>query len=361
MDIYEQLRQRLATNPVGAPPSEAFDDILRILFTPDEATLALSLTFLPQPVDRIADKTGLSMETVRGTCETMADKGVIFSREKKGDMGYCLLPAIPGLFEFPFMGGGGTPMHERLGTLWETYHMESQGMEFASSPTPLMRVLPVEESVTGHGEVLPYEVITRMMEKNHTFALAECACRVSRGEEACDKPTDVCLLFDGMARFLIDRKHAREITREEAHATLLRAEEAGLVHTTNNSQDRLNLICNCCGCCCTILTCRTKLDAPHPFSTSQWFARVDETECTGCGICADERCMLDAIDTTGDTASIDEEKCIGCGLCVSSCPAEAIAMEKRATPPPLPETGSQLGSQVLMEKGRLEAFIEMNT
>jgi len=360
MDAYEALRENLHKNPAGAPKSETFTEILRTLFTPDEVELAVCLTFLPQPLERVAEKAGRSVESARELCESMANKGIIFSREKEGAMGYALLPTIPGIFEFPFMSGGGTKMHEKLGVLWERYHLESQGMDFSSSPTPLMRVVAVEETVAGKNEVMPYEIVSAMMEKNHTFALAECACRVSQGEHACDKPNDVCLIFDAMARFLIDRKHAREITREEALVVLKRSEEAGLVHTTNNSQDRLSVLCNCCACCCTILTCQTKLDAPYPFSKGRWYASVDESECMGCEVCAEERCVVKAICMEEEVAMVEPEKCIGCGLCVSTCPTDAISMVERDHVPPIPETGAQLGGQVLMEKGRLEAFLELN-
>ena len=36
-------------------------------------------------------------------------------------------------------------------------------------------------------------------------------------------------------------------------AALDRAEQAGLVHLTDNVQDKVNFICNCCGCCCGFL------------------------------------------------------------------------------------------------------------
>ena len=45
-----------------------------------------------------------------------------------------------------------------------------------------------------------------------------------------------------------------------------------------------------------------------------------------CGICADERCQVKAIETGEDTYRVIGEKCIGCGLCVSACPSQAIRL-----------------------------------
>ncbi|HUT85080.1 MAG TPA: hypothetical protein VMX95_10555 [Thermodesulfobacteriota bacterium] len=141
------------------------------------------------------------------------------------------------------------------------------------SKTPLARVIPVEKTLDARIEVLPYEVISKMLDRVSAFALAQCACRVSVG--GCDKTRDVCLVFDRLGKFLVERKLAREITREEAEDALRRAEQAGLVHTTNNSQDSLNFLCNCCTCCCTILRGLTRLKNPNAFATSRWYAEVD--------------------------------------------------------------------------------------
>jgi electron transport complex protein RnfB len=362
MDKYEKLRENLHKNPSGAPKSEAFDEILRILFSPEEVEVACELSFVPKNVHKIAEKAGTSLERASALCESMANKGIIFSRDKNGKRGYSLLPTIPGLFEFPFMTGGNTPMHKQLGWLWEQYHMQAQGKEFGSSPTPLTRVVQVEEAIASKNEVLPYEVLSQMLNKTQTFALTNCACRVAAGENACDKPTEVCLIFDKMAEFLIERKFAREITRQETDEVLRRSEEAGLVHMSNNSQDRLNLVCNCCPCCCTILTCFTRINAPYPFARGRWYAIVDEALCTGCGICADQRCPVRAIDIEMDMAAIaiNEDICIGCGLCVSACPVDALSMNLRKDAVTPPATILDLGAQALIEKGRFEDFMELN-
>jgi hypothetical protein len=50
MDVYEKLREILDAHPSGAPKSKAFDEILRILFTHEEAELAIYMSFSPKPV-----------------------------------------------------------------------------------------------------------------------------------------------------------------------------------------------------------------------------------------------------------------------------------------------------------------------
>ena len=359
MDNYEKLRVLFHKNPAGAPPSKSLDKILRTLFSTQEVEVAVVLTYAPKSVSVISEKSGVAPESVIELCEAMANKGIIYSREKNGETGYSLVPVVPGVFEFPYMAGM-SPMLEKLGKLWTEYHLETQGYEFGSSPTPLTRVMPVEEPLQENSEVMPYEELSRMMDRNTTFAVAECACRLSAGEDACGKPTDVCLIFDKTADFLIQRKHARKISKEEAMVILKRSEDAGLVHMTNNSQDRLNLVCNCCPCCCTLLTGLTKIKSPHPFAISRWYATVEETLCSGCGLCSGERCPVEAATIENDIATINSITCIGCGLCVSECPEDAIQMKLRENPVLPPATVAEMGAQVLIEKGRLEEYLELN-
>jgi len=358
MDNYNKLREILHKNPIGAPQSRAFDEILRILFTPQEVDVAISMTFVPKNVDDIARSAGVSEEVAQDLCESMAQKGVVFSRKKDGQMGYALLPTVPGLFEFPFMRGGGTPFHDKLARLWEEYHKDGLASEFGASKTPVMRVIPIEQTVAMRSETLHFDLVSKMLESSQTFGLANCACRVSVGK--CEKPLETCIMTDSVARFLIDRGIAREITLDEAKETLRIAEEAGLVHACTNSQDRLTVICNCCSCCCTVLRGLTELKNPNAFAPSRYLASVDPELCVSCGTCRDQRCPMSAIEITNKSASVIAARCIGCGLCASTCPESAISMVRRQSSVIPPATVEEMAVRVLKEKGRLEDYVKLN-
>ncbi|HQI01274.1 MAG TPA: 4Fe-4S binding protein [Deltaproteobacteria bacterium] len=355
MDVYDKLRQILDASPTGAPPSKIFDEILRMLFSPEEASLAVHMGLSPRKLSVIAKDAGLPEDEAEKMLEAMADRAVIFSREKDGIRSYSLLPTIPGLFEFPLMKGIVTPEQEKLGKLWDEYHSEALGASFSGRPTPIARVIPVEQSMKADTKVQPYEEIVKLIDSVKYFALARCACRES--VKSCDSPREMCLIFEGAGRFLVQRGFAREISREEAHKVLDLAEKSGLVHTVSNSADKPTFICNCCPCCCTILTCSTRLGLPNAFAPSGFEARIDAEACTGCGVCADDRCPKEAIEVIDDKALLSPEKCIGCGLCVSACPAEAIALIRRAEPPQVLPTLNELGIKVLTEKGKIEAYL----
>jgi Fe-S-cluster-containing hydrogenase component 2 len=357
MDIYERLREILDSHPSTAPKTKASDEILRILFTPVEAAVAVKMSYKAKSVSNIAKAAEISESEAKQHLESMANKGIIYSKNKEGEKLYSLLPLIPGVFEFPFMKGGQTPMHKRLGQLWEEYHNEALGTSFAGQPTPLMRVVAVEKSITAQDRIHPYEEVKNFINNANYIALTKCACRVSVGK--CDKPKEVCLIFGEAAEFLVERGFARQISKEEGMKVLDQAEEAGLVHTSNNSADHANLICNCCPCCCTVLRGRTQLKHTHAFEPSRFEAYVTGEDCTGCAICAEERCPMKAIEMKDNVAFVNTQECIGCGLCVTGCPAEAIKLVERKQIPSIPATVREMGAKVLQEKGRLDAFLKI--
>jgi Na+-translocating ferredoxin:NAD+ oxidoreductase subunit B len=354
MDVYEKLREILDTHPVGAPKSVVFDKILRMLFKPEEAAVLTHMTFSSKPVDAIAAAAGVPVEEADRMLGDLADRVLVFSREKGGMRSYGLLSVMPGLFEYPFMRGKMTPELENLGKLWDEYQSDGRGAAFAGNPTPLIRVVPVEKSLDASHRVYPYEDVKNIIDGVDFIGLGQCACRVSL--HRCDKPTETCLFFDAPAQFLVEKKYARQITREEALDVLRRAEEAGLIHMSTNSADRAGVICNCCRCCCVFLTGRTQLDLASTFAPSGFLAEVKAKECTGCGICADELCPVGAIEMKEEVAFVTTEKCIGCGLCVTACPIEAIALVRRSDAPEIPATNQEMLGKVLTEKGKLAEF-----
>jgi Pyruvate/2-oxoacid:ferredoxin oxidoreductase delta subunit len=359
VDVYQRLQERLDAHAAGAPAHEAFTRILKIMFSEEEAEAACYLTFVPQSLSKISKKSGIEEARLSELLEALADRGAITGIKLKEQTAYCLLPNVPGLFEFPFMRAERNPHIKELSELWEQYHKEAFSANFAGSPTPQMRVIPVQKSIPLTSEVVTYDQVVEMINKAKAFSVTNCACRVHMGNK-CDNPIEVCLAFDNIAKVLVDRDRARWIDKDEALRVLDICEEKGLVHCINNSRDKPTLICNCCSCCCTLLRGITEYNAPNIIATSAFIASLNIDECIGCFVCSEDRCPVNAIEEKEDTVDIRLDKCIGCGLCVSVCPTEALSMRRREVVPPVPATGKELMTTILKEKGKLEKFTQIN-
>jgi len=357
MDMYERFREMLDAHPSGAPASAAFTEILKTLFTEDEIAAAVHLSFVPKTAEQVALASGLEVREAGRRLESMAGRLVINSRVKDGVALYSILPTVPGLFELQFMNGGGTPAQEKLGGLWTEYNAEAMIRSLAGEPTPQMRVVPVQKSLLPKNRIHTHDEIEQMIRGSDYIAVAHCACRVSK--RSCGAPTEVCLIFGALAKAVVGRGSARRVSADGALEALRTAEEAGLVHTSNNSAEKPVIVCSCCRCCCHFLRGLTEHGERNAVAPSAFAAKIRTDDCTACGICRDARCPVKAIEERDGAYAADPEKCIGCGLCASGCPASAIDMVHRENIPEVPANQQEMMLKMLKEKGKLERFMKM--
>jgi NAD-dependent dihydropyrimidine dehydrogenase PreA subunit len=251
---------------------------------------------------------------------------------------FKMLPWVFGIFEFQL-----GHLDKELAEMSEEYNPFHAGQFFANKPQ-LMHIVPVEETITSQQEVLPYDSVSALIEKNLSFMVNECICKKEQAllGNPCDRPLEVCLAMAPVPGVFDKSPIGRVLTKEEAFALLKMTEEAGLVHMTNNFQNGHIYICNCCKCCCGPLRSINDLGIPAwDVVNSNYYARIDTDTCISCGLCAEERCQVAAISEGDDAYWVTPEKCIGCGLCISTCPVDAISLVKKEqekiVPPPVTE------------------------
>lgn len=356
-DIYEKLRALMNLNPTGCPPAPEILKILELLFTEEEAKVALGLGFFPFTVNEVSHRTGISKEIVRKRLETLANKGVVFSRKKNGSWGYSLVNTFH-LFENPYRKGIHDDLIKKLTPLWKKY-LPILGKNFGSENTPISRVIPINKKIQATSEVLPYEQVSELINKSKSIGIGHCACREL--EQNCDAPKEACMMFDHTCNYLVDRGFAKYITKDVALKKIKEFDEAGLVRLVNNTQDKLEFVCHCCSCCCSFLRAFSKHGNLNAFTRSAFLPDRDMEKCIGCGICADGKCPTQCIKMVNKKTEVNIEKCIGCGICATLCPNDAIHLNKKLDIQAPPLNMMDFGMNILQEKGKLEAFIDVNT
>lgn len=341
-EVYRALAEHLDRMPVGAPMSAELLEILRVLFTPEEARLAVRLPFFNTPLPEIARETGMPEDELRGMLDAMASKGTVFRNVKDGVARYRLLPTLVGFSETPFWPGRDDERARRLAPLWIRYLANAWGREIADRELPLVRVVPVEEDVSETSEVLPFETAKELVEGASFRAVAYCPCRQMKAYvgEGCEHERENCFHFGSMGRYIVEQGMGRPVTLEEAVRKLEEAHEAGLVFTVDNYQGKISTLCCCCSCCCVFMHSRRELGFENAVNPSSYVARVDRELCVGCGEC-EERCPVGAVRLDEhELARVDREECLGCGVCVPNCTGGAISLrrrEKRSGVPTLEE------------------------
>ncbi len=348
--VYPALQEHLDRQAVGFPATRAGAELrfLQLVFTPDEARLALNLSYRPTTMQEIMKAASppmtspqMSPERVRELLDGMASKGAIGWKQTGGADLWFLMPLVIGMYE----GQDGKVRPEFQAVVEEYMATREWGTALLAAAPSQMRTVPVGIEVPVRNHVASYDQIRAIVENaSGPFAVLPCVCREAAAWKGnrCRKTTrtETCLGFGETAAMVLKRKHGREITREEVISILRDNEKDGLVLQPSNARDPV-FVCSCCGCCCGMLGMQKRLPHPLAFWTTNFHAVVHPDACTGCGTCA-ERCQVNAVAVTprSGTAVVDLNRCIGCGVCTATCASEAIRLEKNAAetvPPASPE------------------------
>ncbi|MBW1782042.1 MAG: 4Fe-4S binding protein [Deltaproteobacteria bacterium] len=335
-DIYRRLQKRLDHYSLGFPATESGVEIeiLKELFSEEDATMFLHLTPKPETPEDVAQRMDRPLEAVAAQLNDMSERGLLF-RLRKGDVvKYGAIPFVHGLFEFQV-----SRLDQRLAELVERYMDEGFHGAITRGAAAFLRPVPIQRTIKVLHNVAPYEDASEILRKANKVVVTDCICRKQKQlvGQGCDKPLEVCFMFGSMGQYYVDRGMGREVSADEAVRILTEAQEAGLVTQPATAQNPGGM-CNCCGDCCGVLSSLKRHPKPAEMVFSNYFVVVDPDACTGCETCLD-RCQMDAIHMNGDgSAQINRDRCIGCGLCVAACPEEALTLtsrpdHERLTPP----------------------------
>jgi ferredoxin len=324
-DVYVRLREHLDSLPSGFPSTDGGVElrILKRIFTPEEAQLAVKVTMKLEPAAAIAVKAGLSQADAEARLKELSRKGLIFSIETAD--------REPRYMAAQFVIG-----------IWE-YHVKDLDPEFvrdmdeylpylsreAFGRLPQLRTVPVGKSISVGLEVLPYERAEEIVRQQSKFLVAPCICRREHHIKGagCDKLMEACLVFGWGADYYARNGLGRFITLEETLEIIKKAEAEGLVLQPSNAQDIVNICC-CCGDCCQMLLHLKRHPKPAVAVSSPFIAAYDAALCVGCEACI-ERCQMDALSMAEGRAVLNVDRCIGCGLCVGSCPSGALTLTRK--------------------------------
>ena len=326
-ELYRALQQHLDRMPVPYPATESGVElsILRRLFSPEDARLALCLGVIPETLVTIHRRAGRKAPraALAAALDGMAQRGIIQRVVTKRGALYGKAPFVVGFYEAQV-----NRLTADLQRDVERYEAEAFGAAYWAQ-TPQLRTVPINEPIRFERVVGRYDDIRAFVRASPgPFAVMNCVCQ--QGKDLVGQPCkqthdrEHCLTLGMAAESMVGRGAARFITKDETLAFLDRADREGLVVEPQNTQDPI-FICCCCGCCCGVLTTAKKLPNPASFFATNYHAAVDSQSCDGCLVC-ETRCQMEAITCDDGAAAVKLERCIGCGLCVSSCPTGALTL-----------------------------------
>jgi len=240
---------------------------------------------------------------------------------------------------------------------------------FTQGETQLGRTFVHEPALSAQNalHVLDYERATEVIKTATHRGISICYCRhkMEHMEQACSATKEICMTFNNTAASLTRHGYARQVDVNEGLDLLQMAYEQNLVQFGENVRNKVNFICNCCGCCCEAMITARRFAILDPIHTTNFLPVIDEAECNGCGKCVNtcpvESMTLVSANYPGKPkmkkARLNEDICIGCGVCVRTCASEGIHLESRPSRVITPLDGAHKAIMMAIERGTLQNLI----
>jgi Pyruvate/2-oxoacid:ferredoxin oxidoreductase delta subunit len=331
---YNTLYKRMDQDVSAPYNSKEFYEILKILFTDEEAVLCSVMPLLPASLEKISRIWETPDKETFSILKILVGKGLVYETEYNDAKLYTLAVPVFGFFEFSLMRNDGKFNRKLLSELYTNYINKNDGFitKYCGNKPNISRTLVHEETLTKEAtsEILSYEKSSHIIDSADVISVGTCFCRHKKEHagEACDNPQDVCMSFGGIAKSLIDEGIAREINKTEAVKILDLCVKKGLVQIGDNVKNQPVVICNCCGCCCDLLNAYKKTGMSTIVSPSSYVAKIDNTMCNDCGLC-EKRCPIDAISKNNGKFAVNSSWCLGCGVCSTFCKTKACMLISR--------------------------------
>jgi len=369
---YLDLADRINRFPQGAPPSGLLFRILELLFSHSEAELVAQLPIRPFTAAKAASVWKMSVDEARKVLDELADRAILVDIESENGTTYVLPPPMAGFFEFSLMRVRDDVDQKVLSELFYEYlNVEEDFIRnlFTTGETQLGRTFVAETSLPRDGdlEVLDFERASHVVESATHIGIGLCYCRhkMQHVGRACEAPMNICMTFNTSAASLTKHGVANAVDTAECLDLLAEARDSGLVQFGENVRQRVNFICNCCGCCCEAMIAARRFGHLHPVHTTNFLPKIDSERCTGCGKCV-SACPVESMTLVSANdpahpkqkrAQLVEDLCLGCGVCVPACPENGITLEPRQCRVITPVDSTHRTVVMALERGTLQHLI----
>lgn len=338
MELYDQVIEILSPKVSHTLPNhELTYEIVKNIFPYEEARIlvqGIKRPMRPVTVRKIKRRIKESKNELKKKLKDMVYKGKLI---KIGPW-IIALGYMPGLFEIYFTANRDDPERIKKAAVAH-YQLLQAGLlgDKTRDDYPFFRVLPaiepleetieVNKSLKVEHDILPFEKVREYLKGQKIFAVQPCSCRIAAklsGNPCKRSEGNFCVSTGILAKHLIHQDMAKEVSYQELIEIMKKAEKEGLVHHTINMKKTSIFMCNCCPCCCGVLS--QKEDYKVYIAKSNMQPELNEMNCVLCRVC-ETVCPVRAISINGNV-KIDLDRCIGCGLCASHCNNRAITLKK---------------------------------
>jgi len=332
--VFRMLAHKFNISYMPVVVTDGMVELMKDFYSREEAWLLVLMPLMPVSAKTAARLQFKNPAKVERMLLDMVNRGLLIEFTDDGVQKFQMAPFIPGVVEMTLMKGEDTPESRQYAKKMHDLLEDSSSRvldKIEAMDSSFARVIPVNQGLSHDNQTLHYEDVRSIIDGATRFAITHCHCRTQKflaDEKVCDAPRDVCMSLDFAADFLLRAGIGQEVDQKTMLEKLDLAEEHNLVHMTDNSRSGFTFVCNCCGCCCGILTATTKLGRKTPVIKSSYIAEWDSKICTDCGKCS-RVCQINALTQVQNVTIFSEERCLGCGECIPVCPEKALRLVPR--------------------------------
>jgi len=239
-EIYQKFIEYMKNPLQEYVESEHRMPMIRSFLTPEEAAFITGFPKQPMSLDEIAEIKEMEPAELKLKIKALCRKGVIYESIREDSVRYRLWSIGEMFYRAPFWSGRGEEPVKTMAYHASRYYDDGWYDQHRHWKPNETRALPINETIEGGTENLPYEDVLKVVDSHEYFTVSACICRerYRLDPDSVDSPfpIETCLHFDELGRYCVENDMGREITKEETLEILKKAADAGLVHATGNFQ-----------------------------------------------------------------------------------------------------------------------------
>jgi len=240
-EIYQKFIDYM-NNPVFEfTESESKMAMITSFITPEEAEFLTGFPITDMTLEEIAEIKQMDLAELRPKVKALCKKGLIYEGIREDSVQYRLWSAPEMFLRVTYWSGKAEESTKNMAPHANRYYMDGWFDQTKPFPHPGLRAVPINETVESGTEFLPFEDVTKVLDNYEYYTVSHCPCRIRHGMDPdydeSPFPSEVCLHFDELGRYIVENSLGREITKEETLEILKRAADAGLVHGMQNIEE----------------------------------------------------------------------------------------------------------------------------
>ena len=245
-DIYKTFAEWMKTSWFGVPESPYSMTAIMARYTPEDAAFLTGIPFQSTPLPALAAQKQIPEAEIKEKLDEMARRGLVWRTESESGLSYNLNDLYFVIMRSSFWPGRTDKTTVEVAKETNKYYYAGMYTDFNKMKVGGLRTVPIRATVEDDREIKPYEDVVNLLDRFEYFTVSDCPCRQRKkldpDYKESKKPSEVCLHFDELGKYIVESGMGRVITRDETEEILKKSAKAGLVHGVSNWEHKPDTI-----------------------------------------------------------------------------------------------------------------------